>query len=144
MFTGRRTRAAEEATHIVFSQPAKNGKGEFSLANNLNRPSRKVNETLRQIFVRFCGLSAVPASIEVGSGWARVLLDHGQAASGGMADYALRRMEEDATGYRRRVIRLVATRAAAHTKSKLNQALRRSARPSFRYTTQAIIPVTAR
>jgi hypothetical protein len=33
MFTGRRTRAAEEATHIFFSQPAKNGKGEFSLAN---------------------------------------------------------------------------------------------------------------
>jgi hypothetical protein len=92
----------------------------------------------------FVGCQRFLLPLRWGSCWARVLLDHGQAASGGMADYALRRMEEDATGYRRRVIRLVATRAAAHTKSKLNQALRRSARPSFRYTTQAIIPVTAR
>jgi len=59
------------------------GKENSRSLTNLNRPPQKVNETLRQIFVRFCGLSAVPASIEVGSGWARVVPDHGQAARGG-------------------------------------------------------------
>jgi IS30 family transposase len=38
----------------------------------------------------------------------------------------------------------VTTSAAAHMKSRLNHAVRRSARPNLRYTTQAIRPVTAR
>jgi len=63
--------------------PRKMGKENSRSLTNLNRPPRKVNETLRQIFVRFCGLPAVPASIEVGSGWARVVPDHGQAERGG-------------------------------------------------------------
>jgi hypothetical protein len=38
----------------------------------------------------------------------------------------------------------VTTSAAAHMKSRLNHAVRRSARPNLRYTTQATRPVTAR
>jgi hypothetical protein len=57
---------------------------------------------------------------------------HKPSRKGGTSESLTIRHEEDKTGYMRRVTRPVATSAAAQTKSKLNHALRRSARPSFR------------